>query len=131
MHHPFFSCIKDPGDPQFSIRFLQHRENSVLFPSHHLIHPLLWTKMASRWDLCSFNCPPTTVTIQPPPFCLSIPGPSLHCPDQPLCIEQCNPCVPLPFRGPLSLPSSGSSAASIYSQKSQQQQQQQQHHQRF
>ncbi|KAG8146931.1 hypothetical protein E2320_014011 [Naja naja] len=52
------------------------------------------SKMASRWDLCSFSCPPTSVTIQPPPFTITVPGPSLFCPDQPLCIDQYNPCVP-------------------------------------
>ncbi|KAJ6652176.1 hypothetical protein lerEdw1_013137 [Lerista edwardsae] len=60
------------------------------------------TTMPSRQNQCAFNCPPSTVTIQPPPFVISIPGPSLYCPDQPLCIEQFNPCAscaPLPCQG--------------------------------
>ncbi|KAL7978043.1 hypothetical protein Chor_005030 [Crotalus horridus] len=67
-------------------------------PEEHLsivnIHPPNSTEMASRWDLCSFTCPPTSVTIQPPPFTVTVPGPALFCPDQPLCIDQFNPCVP-------------------------------------
>uniref|UniRef100_A0A803TT62 Uncharacterized protein n=1 Tax=Anolis carolinensis TaxID=28377 RepID=A0A803TT62_ANOCA len=33
---------------------------------------------------CYSCCPASTVTIQPPPFVLTIPGPALYCPDQPL-----------------------------------------------
>uniref|UniRef100_A0A8D0GY91 Uncharacterized protein n=1 Tax=Sphenodon punctatus TaxID=8508 RepID=A0A8D0GY91_SPHPU len=52
-----------------------------------------FTKMSSSWNLCQATCPPSTVTIQPPPFVLTIPGPALYCTDQPLCIDQYNPCA--------------------------------------
>uniref|UniRef100_A0A8D0L8L3 Uncharacterized protein n=1 Tax=Sphenodon punctatus TaxID=8508 RepID=A0A8D0L8L3_SPHPU len=42
---------------------------------------------------CYASCPASTVTIQPPPFVLTIPGPSLCCPDKPFGIEQHNPCA--------------------------------------
>uniref|UniRef100_A0A8D0AZB2 Keratin n=1 Tax=Salvator merianae TaxID=96440 RepID=A0A8D0AZB2_SALMN len=87
------------------------------------------TAMSSGWEQCYSQCPPTTVTIQPPPFVLNIPGPALHCPDQPLCIEQCNPCVPnmIPYHQGISRGgyssisqgmSTGFSGTSTYSQKS-------------
>uniref|UniRef100_A0A8D0H8C9 Uncharacterized protein n=1 Tax=Sphenodon punctatus TaxID=8508 RepID=A0A8D0H8C9_SPHPU len=41
---------------------------------------------------CYAQCPPSTVTIQPPPFVLTIPGPSICCPYQPFGIVQNNPC---------------------------------------
>uniref|UniRef100_A0A8D0ASV7 Uncharacterized protein n=1 Tax=Salvator merianae TaxID=96440 RepID=A0A8D0ASV7_SALMN len=44
-------------------------------------------------DPCHARCPPSTVCIQPPPFVVNIPGPALYCPDQPMAIEQCNPCA--------------------------------------
>ncbi|KAJ6652188.1 hypothetical protein lerEdw1_013119 [Lerista edwardsae] len=83
--------------------------------------------MSCGWNPCSANCPPVTVTIQPPPFVLSIPGPSIYCPDQPVCIEQSNPCVPrieggsrAGYQSACAGRSSSSNAASIYSQKTQQ-----------
>uniref|UniRef100_A0A8D0H3H7 Uncharacterized protein n=1 Tax=Sphenodon punctatus TaxID=8508 RepID=A0A8D0H3H7_SPHPU len=42
---------------------------------------------------CYACCPPSTVTIRPPPFVLNIPGPALYCPSQPFGIEQHNPCA--------------------------------------
>ncbi|CAI5798448.1 beta-keratin-related keratin-like [Podarcis lilfordi] len=48
---------------------------------------------AAGHNECYAQCPASTVTIQPPPFILNIPGPALYCPDQPLAIEQSNPCV--------------------------------------
>ncbi|KAK9391017.1 glycine-rich cell wall structural protein-like [Crotalus adamanteus] len=42
---------------------------------------------------CYASCPASTVTIQPPPFVLNIPGPALYCPDQVFGIEQHNPCA--------------------------------------
>ncbi|KAJ6650864.1 hypothetical protein lerEdw1_002380 [Lerista edwardsae] len=48
--------------------------------------------MAAR-NQCYASCPPTTVTIQPPPFVLTIPGPALYCPSEPLGIQQENPCA--------------------------------------
>ncbi|XP_053224895.1 scale keratin-like [Podarcis raffonei] len=45
------------------------------------------------YNQCYAQCPASTVTIQPPPFVLNIPGPALYCPDQPLAIEQYNPCA--------------------------------------
>nr|XP_034955122.1 scale keratin-like [Zootoca vivipara] len=42
---------------------------------------------------CYAQCPASTVTIQPPPFVLTIPGPAIYCPDQPLKVEQYNPCA--------------------------------------
>ncbi|KAJ6651937.1 hypothetical protein lerEdw1_015907 [Lerista edwardsae] len=50
-------------------------------------------KMSHPAPECQATCPPTTVTVQPPPFILHIPGPGLFCPDQPFHIEQHNPCV--------------------------------------
>uniref|UniRef100_A0A8C5WPT7 Uncharacterized protein n=1 Tax=Laticauda laticaudata TaxID=8630 RepID=A0A8C5WPT7_LATLA len=61
-----------------------------------------------RWR-CSSDS--STVTIQPPPFVLNIPGPALYCPDQPLCIEQYNPCAAVP----LPLTRGGSNLTSFYS----------------
>ncbi|KAL7978054.1 hypothetical protein Chor_005041 [Crotalus horridus] len=55
-------------------------------------------KMASGWN-CYTSCPPMTVTIQPPPYTLNIPGPSIYCADQSVCIEQCNPCAAFPPSG--------------------------------
>uniref|UniRef100_A0A8D0H261 Uncharacterized protein n=1 Tax=Sphenodon punctatus TaxID=8508 RepID=A0A8D0H261_SPHPU len=48
---------------------------------------------------CYAQCPPSTVTIQPPPFVLTIPGPALYCPNQPFGIEQHNPCAGITPRG--------------------------------
>ncbi|CAI5798444.1 Keratin-associated 12-2 [Podarcis lilfordi] len=72
---------------------------------------------------CYASCPASTVTIQPPPFVLTIPGPALYCPDQPLCIEQCNPCAAIQSseevaRGGYSSVSTGYTSSSRQSQKS-------------
>ncbi|KAK9391016.1 putative protein li-ac-35 [Crotalus adamanteus] len=64
------------------------------------------------WNECYAQCPASTVTIQPPPFVLTIPGPALYCPDQPLGIEQHNPCAAYP----LPLTRGGSNFNSFYSQ---------------
>ncbi|KAL8184671.1 UNVERIFIED_CONTAM: hypothetical protein K2H54_024521 [Gekko kuhli] len=57
--------------------------------------PLFRTsRMASYgYDACSPQCPTSTVTIQPPPFVVTIPGPELHCPDRAFYIQQYNPCA--------------------------------------
>lgn len=52
----------------------------------------LETAMAARNE-CYASCPAATVTIQPPPFTLNIPGPAIYCPNQELRIEQHNPCA--------------------------------------
>lgn len=69
---------------------------------------------------CYASCPPSTVTIQPPPFVLTIPGPALYCPDQPLGIEQYNPCAnAVPLGGSRALYGSGgggSNLSSFYTQ---------------
>uniref|UniRef100_A0ACB8G6L4 Uncharacterized protein n=1 Tax=Sphaerodactylus townsendi TaxID=933632 RepID=A0ACB8G6L4_9SAUR len=49
--------------------------------------------MSFKQNWCHASCPLVTMTIQPPPFVLTIPGPSMYCPNQSLWIEQCNPCV--------------------------------------
>ncbi|XP_003226399.2 uncharacterized protein li-ac-35 [Anolis carolinensis] len=58
---------------------------------------------------CYASCPASTVTIQPPPFVLNIPGPALYCPDQPFRIEQFNPCAGRGVRGGNALYASGGS----------------------
>ncbi|KAG8146930.1 hypothetical protein E2320_014013 [Naja naja] len=63
----------------------------------------------SVWDECYAQCPASTVTIQPPPFVLTIPGPALYCPDQPLGIEQHNPCAAVPIPMPRVVPTSPAS----------------------
>ncbi|ETE62823.1 Claw keratin, partial [Ophiophagus hannah] len=42
---------------------------------------------------CYASCPPSTVVIRPPTFTLTIPGPAIFCPNQPLQIAQHNPCA--------------------------------------
>ncbi|XP_048364311.1 scale keratin-like [Sphaerodactylus townsendi] len=49
--------------------------------------------MSGGGNQCFASCPASTVTIQPPPFVLTIPGPALYCPNQPMAIEQHNPCA--------------------------------------
>nr|ACJ66731.1 beta-keratin [Gekko gecko] len=68
------------------------------------------------YNQCYASCPASTVTIQPPPFVLTIPGPALYCPNQPLAIEQYNPCAhgggyPMSSSG-----AGGSLGSSFYSQ---------------
>uniref|UniRef100_A0A8D2J9S2 Uncharacterized protein n=1 Tax=Varanus komodoensis TaxID=61221 RepID=A0A8D2J9S2_VARKO len=66
---------------------------------------------------CFASCPAATVTIQPPPFILTIPGPALYCPDQPFAIEQCNPCANNYAVGNSSLHArGGANLSSFYSQ---------------
>uniref|UniRef100_A0A670JZ13 Keratin n=1 Tax=Podarcis muralis TaxID=64176 RepID=A0A670JZ13_PODMU len=67
-------------------------------------------------DPCYAQCPPSTVTIRPPPFVLTIPGPALCCPDQPFCIEQHNPCARYPLGRPSLYGSGGSNVSDFYSQ---------------
>ncbi|KAJ6651693.1 hypothetical protein lerEdw1_020710 [Lerista edwardsae] len=47
----------------------------------------------SYYNNCYAQCPASTVTIQPPPFVLTIPGPEFYCPSQAFGIEQYNPCA--------------------------------------
>uniref|UniRef100_A0A8D0AXU6 Uncharacterized protein n=1 Tax=Salvator merianae TaxID=96440 RepID=A0A8D0AXU6_SALMN len=70
---------------------------------------------AAGWpNECYAQCPPSTVTIQPPPFVLTIPGPALYCPDQPFGIEQYNPCARGYGGGSPALYSSGASNLSSF-----------------
>nr|XP_060614506.1 scale keratin-like [Anolis sagrei ordinatus] len=66
---------------------------------------------------CYASCPASTVTIQPPPFVLNIPGPALYCPDQPFRIEQQNPCAGSGYGGgnPALYASGGTNFSNFYS----------------
>ncbi|CAI5798443.1 glycine-rich cell wall structural keratin-like [Podarcis lilfordi] len=76
-------------------------------------------KMSSfGYNNCAFQCPPSTVTIQPPPFVVTIPGPEMYCPNQVFGIEQYNPCAGYGMLGgsryPALLPSEASESGSVY-----------------
>ncbi|XP_033030720.1 scale keratin-like [Lacerta agilis] len=109
------------------IRFPQHRDTPFEI-LQKLIHTTSSANMSAQWNQCFASCPASTVTIQPPPFVLTIPGPALYyCPDQPFGIEQYNPCARMvPYheggrRGGYSSfysgPASGLSSSSIYSKR--------------
>ncbi|KAL8184705.1 UNVERIFIED_CONTAM: hypothetical protein K2H54_025691 [Gekko kuhli] len=41
---------------------------------------------------CESQCPPHQVFIQPPPFCVTVPGPILNCYNEPLAVDCNAPC---------------------------------------
>ncbi|KAL8184706.1 UNVERIFIED_CONTAM: hypothetical protein K2H54_025701 [Gekko kuhli] len=41
---------------------------------------------------CESQCPPHQMCIQPPPFCVTVPGPILNCYNEPLAVECNAPC---------------------------------------